>query len=299
MKKNTLIVSLFICLVSTPAELMAYKGAAGKNFPPDHTETYKKFGEQDFKLHFFYPNYQKPTKPTPAIAMFHGGGFSKGSPNAFYYLCHYLASRGMVGISVQYRLNNDKVGAVMDGRTALRYIYKNADKYGIDKNKIAAGGGSAGGCLAAALSTSTLIHDKTDDMSIPGYPKALVLFNPVYTWKAGKGSPEMRNNFTPSENIHADMAPTLVLVGDNDKFLSVQVAKTFQDNMKKVGVRSDLEIYPGATHAFFTKSQEYVVDTLTKVDIFLTALGFLSGEPTVEQWHDQNKPNKKAKKKTQ
>ena len=55
--------------------------------------------------------------------------------------------------------------------------------------------------------------------------------------------------------------------------------------MQDVGVRSDLEIYPGAKHAFFTKKREYVINTLTDVDEFLTSLGFMSGTPTVEAWH--------------
>ena len=156
----------------------AWSGINPKNFKPDHTEVYKKVGNAELSFHVFYPNGKKP-KDAPCIVMFHGGGFSKGAPTQFYYLCHYLASRGMVGVSVQYRLNKNNIESVKDGKSAMRYLHKNAAKYGIDSSRIAAGGGSAGGCLAAALSTSKLISEEGEDISIPCQPKALVLFNPV------------------------------------------------------------------------------------------------------------------------
>ena len=289
------ILTLVLCYVSAPQSAMAYKGATSKFFSPDHVEAYKQFEGEDFNLHIFYPNSKVPTEPAPAILMFHGGGFTKGSPGQFFYLNSYFASRGMVCISVRYRIRKGKVGAVMDGRTALRYVRKNAERFGIDEDRIAVGGGSAGGCLAAALSTSTLIHDPTDDMSIPGYPQALVLFNPVYMWKANDGTPEMRENFTPFKNIHKDMAPAIVLFGEKDKYVNPTKANEFKEKMEKVGVRSELEIYPGEKHSFFTKSQSAVIDTLTKVDIFLTSLGWLEGEPTVEQWHGSTKRGKKKR----
>lgn len=280
------ILSLFVLL---PCITHAYKGANAKFFPADEVIPYKTVDGVEMMLHVFYPNSKKPSKPTPAIAMFHGGGFSKGSPGQFFYFCDYVASRGMVGVSVQYRKQGDKIGCVMDGKTAMRYLYQHADKLGIDRNRIAAGGGSAGGCLAAALSTSKVINDPDDDTSIPAAPKALVLFNPVYHWTAGgKYSAEFRNDFTPMKNIHADMAPALVISGDNDKHLPEQRLKEFQKKMQDVGARSDLEIYPGEKHAFFTKKRQVVIETLTDVDEFLTSLGFMTGKPTVEAW-EKNK----------
>lgn len=254
-------------------------------FEPDRIETYKTVDSGDLTLNIFFPESTSPTKPTPTIVLFHGGGFSKGNPDAFYYLCDYLASRGMIAISASYRLNNDNIECLRDAKSAMRYVYQNADKLGIDIEKLAAGGGSAGGCLAAALSTSTLINDKSDDLSVPYQPKALVLFNPVYSSKGTFRAPrELRDDFTPIDNIHSGMPPTLVLFGEEDKFVDVPTMKKFQQKMIDEGVRSELVIYPGAKHSFFDNSPEYVLDTLTQTDRFLESLDFLEGEPTVEKW---------------
>jgi len=292
MKQLLALLLAFACFSNSGG---AWVDARGMGDTPDLIEVYKSIDGKDLDLHVFYPGSVKPTRPAPAIVMFHGGGFSKGDPSHFYYLCNYLASRGMVAISVRYRLNNDNIECLRDAKSAMRHVYKHAARFGVDPDKVAAGGGSAGGCLAAALSTSKRINEATDELSISPAPKALVLFNPVYTSKGTWGAPPQdRDDFTPMDNIHSGMAPTLVLFGDEDKFVDVPTMKEFQRKMADVGVRSELKIYPGAKHAFFNRTKEHVVDTMVEVDCFLESLGFLEGEPTVGTWADgrskQEKP---------
>jgi acetyl esterase/lipase len=284
MKQILGLLFLFVCCAIANGAWLGTRVAGGK---PDIVEVYKLIDGKELDLHVFYPNSVKPARPTPAIVMFHGGGFSKGDPSHFHYLCDYLASRGMVAISVRYRLNNDNIQCLRDAKSAMRHVYKHAARFGIDLEKVAAGGGSAGGCLAAALSTSKLINEPTDDLSISPEPKALVLLNPIYASKGTLGAPRKeRDDFTPMDNIHSGMAPALVLFGDEDRFVDVPTMKKFQQKMVDAAVRSELKIYPGAKHAFFTKTKEHVVDTLVEIDRFLESLGFLKGEPTVDTWAD-------------
>jgi len=276
---------IFVCCTIANGEWLGTRVAGSK---PDLIEVYKSVDGKDLDLHLFYPGSVKPSRPAPAIVMFHGGGFLKGDPSQFHYLCDYLASRGMVAISVRYRLNNDNIECLRDAKSAMRHVYKHAARFGIDPGKMAAGGGSAGGCLAAALSTSKMINEATDDLSISPEPKALVLFNPVYTSKGTWGAPRQeRDDFTPMDNIHSGMAPALVLFGDEDKFVDVPTMKKFQQKMVDVGVRSELKIYPGAKHAFFNRTKEHVIDTLVEIDRFLESLGFLKGEPTAGTWAEE------------
>jgi acetyl esterase/lipase len=236
-------------------------------------------------LHIFYPNSKKPEKPTPAIVMFHGGGFKKGEPGAFYYFCDYLASRGMVAISARYRLG-DQLNCLKDAKSAMRYVYGNATKFGIDPAKVAAGGGSAGGQLAAATATSKLINEETDDLAISTVPSGLILFNPILghqdsvnAWK-----PEIRKDFRPWFGIHGEMPPTLSMWGAKDKFLSIEIMKGFQHKMTDAGARCEIEIYPDQAHSFFDNDREWVITTVGRADIFLASLGFLKGEATIKEW---------------
>jgi acetyl esterase/lipase len=292
MKQLLALLLAFVCCSNSGGAWLSNKGTGDK---PDLIEVYKSIDGKELDLHVFYRGSVKPAHPTPAIVMFHGGGFSKGDPSHFHYLCDYLASRGMVAISVRYRLNNDNIQCLRDAKSAMRHVYKHAARFGIDPEKVAAGGGSAGGCLAAALSTSKLINEPTDDLSISPEPKALVLLNPIYASKGNLGAPRQeQDDFTPMNNIHSGMAPALVLFGDEDSFVDVPTMKKFQQMMSDAGVRSELKIYPGAKHAFFTKTKEHVVNTLVEIDRFLESLGFLIGEPTAWTWADG--PSKKAQR---
>ena len=291
MKRLPLILAL---LVGTSSLLSAFT-LRSNDFPPDAQVTYRTVDATDpydidavgeeLKLNIFYPDGTVPTEPKPAILLFHGGGFKKGDPSQFYHASRYLTTRGMVAISVQYVLDNDGVTAVMDGNSAMRYVRANAATFGIDPNQIAAGGGSAGGALAAAISTSSIINHDDDNLSISAKPSALVLFNPIYyTTAFASWDQATRDDFTPFDNISADMAPALVMFGEFDKFVDVSQMEAFQDKMQSFGVRSELFIYENRGHAWFDNDREAVFETLKETDIFLESEGFLDGPPTIEAW---------------
>ncbi len=97
----------------------------------------------------------------PAILWVHGGGFRAGDKTQGYIvtLANEFAKRGYVSISTDYRLRDnpkeDMEGtlndAVNDVMMALSWVRENGEKYGINKNYIAIGGGSAGGILSTNL----------------------------------------------------------------------------------------------------------------------------------------------------
>ena len=90
----------------------------------------------------------------------------------------------MVAMAAEYRVksrhNTTPFECVMDGKSALRWIRKNAAKLGVDPERIGAGGGSAGGHVAAAVATVPGLNEEGEDLSISCLPDTLVLFNPVY-----------------------------------------------------------------------------------------------------------------------
>ena len=121
-------------------------------------QTYKDVGGHKLNLHIFRSPAHSPTKePKPAVVFFFGGGWVGGTPTQFYPQCQHLAKRGMVAISAEYRVKSrhhaTPFDCVEDGKSALRWVRTHAEKLGIDPDRIAAGGGSAGGHVAAAVTT--------------------------------------------------------------------------------------------------------------------------------------------------
>ena len=88
-------------------------------------------------------------------------------------------------------------------------------------------------------------------------------------------------------NISRDTPPTIVFLGTKDKFISVKTALEYKRLMEEKGCRCDLYLYEGQTHGFFNyTNKEYYTKTVAEMDHFLVSLGYLKGEPTL-----QNKPD--------
>ena len=257
---------------------------------PDAVIPYKTTEQGELNLYVFYPDHQKPEQPTPAIVFFFGGGWVSGSPSQFYPQCAYLASRGMVAIAADYR-TKQKHGTspqecVKDGKSALRWIRAHAAELGIAPDKLAAGGGSAGGHVAAATALLDSYNDDNDDLSVSCVPDALVLFNPVFdNGPGGYGYDRVQTyweTFSPMNNIDADAPPTIVFLGTEDHLIPVATAEKYQQHMQEAGVRCDLHLYEGQGHGFFNyaKGDPYTL-TMIEADKFLASLGYLEGEPSL------------------
>jgi len=123
--------------------------SADKKAIPSKIVEYKQIGGISLNLHIFNPKVHQETDSRAAIVFFHGGGWSSGTPRQFYRQSKYLADRGMVAISAEYRLaqkhHSTPKESVKDGKSAMRWIRAHAKELGINPNMIAAGGGSAGG----------------------------------------------------------------------------------------------------------------------------------------------------------
>jgi len=266
---------------------------AEEKMEPDETVIYKTVaneivGQAELKLHVFLPVGHQKTDQRPAIVFFFGGGWNGGSPGQFYPHCHYLASRGMVAISAEYRVKSrhgtSPQVCVQDGKSAIRWVRAHAEELGIDPEKLVAGGGSAGGHVAAATATVAKFNEEGEDVSISCRPQALVLFNPVYDNSAeGYGYDRVQaywKDFSPMHNIDENTPPTIVFLGSQDKLIPTTTAEKYKKLMEAKGGRCDLHIYEGEGHGFFNyKNYENYVATVIEMDKFLASLGYLDGEP--------------------
>lgn len=282
--KRSLLSLLTVCLGLWPQPLHAATPQ------PTRTPVYKTVGEHRLALHVFEPTENQSGEPLPAIVFFFGGGWVGGTPSQFYPHCQHLAAHGMVAITAEYRIKSrhgtPPSACVEDGKSALRWVRQHARELGIDAQRIAAGGGSAGGHVAAAVAMTEGFEAAGEDQTISCRPNALVLFNPVFdNGPQGYGYERMRNYWqaiSPLHNIKPGAPPTLVFLGTGDKLIPVDTADAFQKKMHAVGTRCEVHLYQGQPHGFFNYrngDNPIYFQTITEMDGFLESLGYLQPGP--------------------
>lgn len=264
-----------------PANATAAESAARE----PHLIGYKATARRQLFLHVFAPDQTDFPGPRPAIIFFHGGGWVEGDALRFYDQARHLAGKGMVAISADYRIGQtdgtEPRTALSDAISAIRYVRAHAAALGIDPARIAAGGGSAGGQLAAALATSNGFEDPADDPSVSYRPAALVLFNPVVDngpdgFGFGKVSGYWKA-FSPLHNERPGHVPTIIMLGTRDALIPVATGQAYCEKVREAGSACRLELYEGQPHAFFSRARSklYYGKTLAAMDAFLTELGYL------------------------
>lgn len=253
-------------------------------------EVYKNASGDDLWIYRFDPaGHDLKNDKRPSVVFFFGGGWNGGTVTQFEQHSKYLASRGMVAFVADYRVKSrQKTGpdaCVADGKSAIRWVRKNAERLGIDASRIAAAGGSAGGHVAATTGICDGLDDAAErDSKISSKADALLLFNPVYdNGPKGYGHDRAKPWFpaiSPAHNITKDDPPTIVFLGSKDSLIPVSTAKKFDADLKAAGVKSEVWIYEGQPHGFFneSKSKESFLDTVLKMDTFLASLGWLDGD---------------------
>lgn len=278
------------------------------SWPPeidsDTTFTYKTIDETKLKLWVFNPSKHYNIREKPAIIFFFGGGFRAGTPKQFLEHSKYLSARGMVSILADYRVSSRNktrpIKCLNDAKSAIRWVRKHSKKLGINPNRIIAGGGSAGGALAALTGTVSMFDEENEDLNISSKPNAMVLFNPGVIMSPVKEYPlsvmsERRKKsatkfnlgvdpifFSPYNYIDDKTPPTIIFHGKNDTTIDPKTVVLFNQKMKKFGNNSELYLYEGKTHGFFNYGLELngpFVDTMRKVDDFLVNLGYIQSLP--------------------
>jgi acetyl esterase/lipase len=284
---------------------------APKSLPGSRAEIYKKIGTVELPIHIFEPANHRPGDKRPAIVFFFGGGWQSGTPAQFQHQCRYLASRGMVAMTAEYRVESrhrvKAVSCFRDAKSAIRWVRENAERLGIDPNCVAAGGGSAGGHLAGALGMIREFDEEGEDMSVSTVPNALVLFNPVLVLapiegRGDKGWEKLASlgermgvapeQLSPYHHVHAGQPPTIIFHGRDDTTVPYFTSALFAEKMTENGNRCELVGYPGQSHGFFNygrSENKYFFDTVRKMDAFLVSLGYLQGPDQVEAFFRQER----------
>ena len=276
----------------TPAEI----GQGDFSLKPDKTIVYKtvdQLGEPaELTLHAFFPEGYQTSDKRAAAVFFHGGGWYGGTPDQFYPQSRYLALRGMVTFSVQYRtikaFKTTPKECVTDGKSAVRWVRQHAAELGIDPARIAVGGGSAGGHIAAATALVDGFEGAGEDSQVSCRPNALLLYNPVFD-NGPKGFAHSLvkaywKEISPIDHIDAQAPPSIVFLGTKDQYIPADTGRRFERLMKEQGRRCDLHLYEGKPHGFFNLwvSRSDLAETIIKLDRFLVSLGYLEGDAILQ-----------------
>lgn len=223
----------------------------------------------DVSVHVFRPATARPR--TPALLWIHGGGMVLGDAGQDRAFCRRVADElGIVVVSVEYRLAPEHPfpTPLEDSYTALEWLAGQPD---IDPARIAIGGQSAGGGLAAAL---TLLAQERGEirpvlqlMSYPMLddrtttrtdidPRRLRIWSPRsnrFGWRAYLGDTASGGEVSPlaAPSRYEDLSglpPAWIGVGTNDLFHDEDVA--YARRLQEAGVDCTLHVVPGAYHNF-------------------------------------------------
>lgn len=250
----------------------------------DETVPYKEVNGQQLMLGFFFPKCRHELRP--AIILVHGGGWQSKKIFAdqiswagdyLGYLARYLADLGYVCVSVDYRLAKDLaqpdgfqlINLFDDCLDAANHVMANAQRYGVDTNRMIVLGESAGGQLAGALATFPCAQH----LNLRG----AILVNPimdfvddshwqVYVPKESAHSALKDLTFlqrcaylSPFRQICHDTCPVVLLHGMDDTIVSPEHAIRTYKAMKNVGRPCRLHLLEKTGHAFllteFTDNQ--------------------------------------------
>ena len=229
-------------------------------------------GAPDITARLYKPKDLSGSKP--GMLWIHGGGYILGDLDVDdYNLRQMCVNTGCVILSTNYRLapENPFPDPVEDCYTSLKWMVKNSESLGIDKSRIAIGGGSAGGGLAAGLVIMTrdrgeievvfqlLIYPMLDDRNITLSSHTITdqrtwdREKNIFAWKAYLGDSAKDGNVSPyaaaarAKDL-SGLPPAYIAVGELDLFLDEDIE--YAQRLLQAGVSTELHVYPGAIHGF-------------------------------------------------
>ncbi|WP_417736675.1 alpha/beta hydrolase fold domain-containing protein [Rosistilla oblonga] len=238
--------------------------------------TFGQGGGRDLKMHLVLPK-QPADKPLPCYVWIHGGGWMSGSKDGGVHQLTSIVRDGFVGATIEYRLSGEAIfpAQIEDCKCAIRYLRAHAKEYNIDVDRIAVGGSSAGGHLAALLGTSAGVAELEGDggwadqrsdvqavVDLYG-PTDLIQFvqTPGYESHARPSSPETRllggevlkhldaaKKANPITYVGANDPPFLILHGSNDRTVPPNQSEAIYKALQAAGVKSQLHLIEGAGH---------------------------------------------------
>jgi acetyl esterase/lipase len=232
---------------------------------------YAKAGDVSLKLDVYKPKAGSD-KPRPCIVWIHGGGWQGGNKSSgLGRIGDLVASGDYVGVSVGYRLTAvaNWPAQIHDCKAAIRWVRANADKLGIDPNKIGIWGSSAGGHLVSMLGTSGDVKEVEGDLGTGGVSSRVACVVdycgpsdfPAFELTRGSEGPvtkllggfpkdklDIARHASPITYVTKDDPPFLIVHGTADATVPFDQGVRFHEALKKAGVDTTFVRIEGGGH---------------------------------------------------
>jgi acetyl esterase/lipase len=208
-----------------------------------------------------------------AVIICPGGGYTilcydwEGTDVAKWY-----NSQGIVAVVLKYRLPLAKSNIeshkspILDAQRAIRVVRSNAKEWGVDAQKIGVMGFSAGGHLAATVSThfDDKYAEATDSIDyLSARPDFSILVYPVVTLKSDYTDNGSRNkllrfnldeelitHFSNELHVNANTPPTFIMHSSNDSIVPVQNSLQYYQTLIENKVEAEMHLYPIGGHGY-------------------------------------------------
>ncbi len=251
---------------------------------------YGKGGGRDLVLDLFLPVNCRDRKPMPAMIFMHGGGWTGGNRGQFHWQSRRLAAEGIASACITYRFSQEAIypAAVEDAKCAVRWMRANARDLNVNADRIGAGGGSAGGHLAAMLATTAhlpALEGRGGHADCSSRIGCAVLFNPAvdmagllnpaalevtvrFMGGTSEQRPELYREASPLFHVSKDTAPCLLFHGVADVIVPHGQSARFEKALRSFGVEVELVSVEGKGHGFFNASP-FLESTCAKMESWL------------------------------
>lgn len=225
-------------------------------------------GTRDLKADVYTP--PPGTSNGIGLLLIHGGGWMQGDRSQLRGYGVLLGRKGFTSVSCEYRLSDEAIwpAQIHDVKAALRWMRAEADRLGIDGDRIAVSGNSAGGHLALVVAgtpnrsefegeggNSGVSTDVAAAISFYppvrlneyGPPEALTMHGRLFGPAASK---ETVAGASPNTHISPSFPPTMLVHGGKDELVPVNESNVMYRGLVEAGVDTELHVFAGQPHGF-------------------------------------------------
>lgn len=239
----------------------------------------------------YYPAENKKTDAT--VVILPGGGYAMRANHEGEGYALYLNSLGMDAFVCQYRVSPHRFPLpLLDARRAMRFVRANAEKFGINKDKVAIMGSSAGGHLAALTSTYTapIDFEGADEIdSQSAMPNATILCYPVicapdslvahtgsFENLAGNGNQPRWPGFSCERLVNETTPTAFIWHTSDDATVNVANSLRYGEALRHKGIKFELHVFPSGNHGLgLAPNSPYVARWAEMLAQWLKSIEFL------------------------
>lgn len=225
-------------------------------------------GGRDLKCNVYHP--PQPGERRPAVLLVHGGGWVSGDRSQLHGYGILLGRIGYVCVATEYRLAGEAKwpAQIHDVKAALRWMRANAASLGIDPEKIAIEGNSAGAHLSLmAAGTQNMPEFEGDGGNADAgtsVAACIAFYGPAILYRPGSdeisemmsflfgrgSSADVARAASPIEHARDGYPPTLLITGNKDALVPDESSFRMYRALIEAGVPAELHVYADAPHAF-------------------------------------------------